>query len=82
MPWENSRIIIGARCQVPGLFQVREPGGENPCEGVTFLLQWVQGYGEQVVINGQIAVTPGSKVRIEDPRVSGNSSATNNGGNQ
>jgi multidrug efflux system membrane fusion protein len=37
--------------------------------------------GEQVVINGQLGVTPGGKVRVEQPRQAG-SPATGNGANQ
>jgi len=36
--------------------------------------------GERVVMNGQLGVTPGGKVRIEEPRGSGSSPATNTGG--
>ncbi|MBI4380333.1 MAG: efflux RND transporter periplasmic adaptor subunit [candidate division NC10 bacterium] len=36
--------------------------------------------GERVVMNGQLGVTPGGKVRIEEPRGSGGSPATNTGG--
>jgi multidrug efflux pump subunit AcrA (membrane-fusion protein) len=37
--------------------------------------------GEQVVINGQLGVTPGGKVRVEQPRQA-SSPATGNGANQ
>jgi len=36
--------------------------------------------GERVVMNGQLGVTPGGKVRIEEPGGSGSSPATNTGG--
>jgi multidrug efflux system membrane fusion protein len=35
--------------------------------------------GEQIVINGQVGVTPGGKVRIEPPRNAGSPSTTDNG---
>jgi membrane fusion protein, multidrug efflux system len=37
--------------------------------------------GERVVINGQIGVTPGGKVRIEQPRDAGGPAAAGNGAN-
>ena len=36
--------------------------------------------GERVVMNGQLGVTPGGKVRIEEPRAPGSLPATNTGG--
>jgi multidrug efflux system membrane fusion protein len=36
--------------------------------------------GEQVVVNGQIGVTPGGKVRIEQPREAGSPAMAGNGG--
>lgn len=48
-------------------------------EDMVVVAQGVKG-GERVIVKGQIGVTPGGMVRVEDPRGSNNSQAANAGG--